>query len=271
MLIRTENDSSILDKLQKNGQVAEMANLIKRVRLLMEEKRGHATHALASLDFDALSREFGFAERRKGKPEVILAEDMAVELGHPSTSSLAIILTTFKQDIIRHGKIAVIGPDLNQMKRKEHYSFSQIVLLAIDPDQIPDPFELDNTQYLIHRLPGYMVRSIPGNLGIRVSMAGLARGLTFKIVGSALITAYSREFKGVKKVESLFVTSSLNDTMALEQVATEAYILAGRHKKLALNIDGEVECTELNCESCEEKPVCDNLRDIVIKRRRRRI
>ena len=35
-----------------------------------------------------------------------------------------------------------------------------------------------------------------------------------------------------------------------------------------LGIDGEVECSELNCETCAEKPVCDSLRDIVIKRRK---
>jgi hypothetical protein len=55
---------------------------------------------------------------------------------------------------------------------------------------------------------------------------------------------------------------------ALSQVSTEAAILSGRHKKLVLGVDGEVECRELNCETCDEKPVCDGLRDIVIKRRR---
>jgi CO dehydrogenase/acetyl-CoA synthase beta subunit len=114
-----------------------------------------------------------------------------------------------------------------------------------------------------------MVRSIPGKLWVRISRAGLARGLSFEIIGSALTAAYSREFEGIRRVESLFFTSSLNDTEALEQVAIEANILAGRHKKLALNIDGDVECVEFNCGVCEEKPVCDNLRDIVIKRRGR--
>jgi hypothetical protein len=28
-----------------------------------------------------------------------------------------------------------------------------------------------------------------------------------------------------------------------------------------------VECQDLNCDTCDEQPVCDSLRDIVIKRR----
>jgi hypothetical protein len=66
----------------------------------------------------------------------------------------------------------------------------------------------------------------------------------------------------------VFVTSSNDDVQALAQIATEAGILAGRHKKLVLGVDGDVECFELNCKTCDEKPVCDSLRDIVIKRRK---
>jgi len=91
-----------------------------------------------------------------------------------------------------------------------------------------------------------------------------------KTVGSALIAAYTRDFEAVEKAEVIFVTSCGEDVEALAKIASEAKILAGRHKKLVLGADGEVECPELDCESCEEKPVCDNLRDIVIKRRKRR-
>ena len=271
MRAETENEMRVLDSSQGKNQVADMVPLIRRVRDLLEERESETTYSLASFGFDDLAREFGFAERRKGKPEVIMADDVAVELGHPSTSSRAIVLTTFQPGLIRHGRIAVVGPDLYEMKREERHPLTQVVLLAIDPDQIPDPFEMENTQYLMHRLPGYMVRSIPGKLWVRVSRAGLARGLSFEIIGSALTAAYSCEFEGVRKVESLFLTVSLDDTEVLEQVAIEANILAGRHKKLALNMDGEVECVELNCGVCEEKPVCVNLRDIVIKRRGRGI
>ncbi len=265
-----ENEIPVLVKSPGEYQVAEMVPLIKRIRGFLEARHDDTTYSFTALDFHALVRQFGFTERWSGRPEVILADDVAVELGHPCTSSQAIILTTFKPEYIYHRRVAVVGPDLDEMERGVRYPFTQVVLLAIDPGLTPDLFELDNSQYLMHRLPGYMVRSIPGKLWVRISNAGLCRGLTLKIVGAALINAYSREYKGVTKVESLFVTSILKDAQVLEQVAIVANILAGRHKKLALNNIGEVECVELNCGSCKEKLVCDNLIDIVINRRVKR-
>jgi len=112
-----------------------------------------------------------------------------------------------------------------------------------------------------------MVRSLPGRLWIRISKQALAAGMSLQIVGSALINAYLLDFPKILSIEVLFITSGQSDVEALEGIRTEADILSGRHKKLVLNIDGQVECTELACDTCEEKPVCDNLKDVVIQRR----
>jgi hypothetical protein len=81
------------------------------------------------------------------------------------------------------------------------------------------------------------------------------------------MAAYTNDFSAVQSTEVVFVTRSEEDVEALRQIATEANILSGRHKKLFLGADGDIECSELNCETCDEKPVCDSLRDVVIKRR----
>ena len=250
--------------------VGDMAPLISRVREFLAERQDRIDIRRASCDGRALEERFGFTARRKGRPEVILASDTAVELGHPSTASQAAVLLTFQPDLLEHGRITVAGPDLDGMEDGAPHPFGQVVMLAVERDRVPDPFEIDNTQYLMHRLPGYMVRSVPGRLWARVGRAGRAAGLTLDTLGSALIAAYGEEFEGVLAAEVLFITSSREDVEAMSVVAAEARILSGRHKKLVLGIDGEVECTELECDTCEEKPVCDNLRDIVIKRRKTR-
>ena len=219
---------------------------------------------------DGLAADFGFSARGEGAPEVVLAEETAVELGHPSTASRAITLLAHDKALVEAGRISVVGPDLDRIGPSERRPYAQVVLLALREGCAPDPFEIDNAQYLMHRLPGYMVRSVPGRLWARVSRRGLAAGLTFGVLGSALITAFTEDFDGVQAAEAVFVTASRRDVDALAPIAAEAQILAGRHKKLVLGLDGEVECTDLDCESCEEKPVCDDLRDIVIKRRNTR-
>ena len=142
------------------------------------------------------------------------------------------------------------------------------MLLHVLPDTAPDPFDIDTTQYLINRLPGYMVRSVPGRLWARVSRKALAAGMSLATLGQALVVAYSNGFEEIAGVEVLFVTSATAEVEELAPIAAEATILAGRHKKLVLSPDGDVECADLDCDTCDEKPVCDNLRDVVIKRRR---
>ncbi len=261
------NESSADLSTQKQNVVADMAPLVGRVREFLAERAVDTASCDAPYDLSTLSERFGFSEKRKGRPEVILGEDVAVELGHPSTASQVIVLLSHQADRVQNGRISIVGPDLDEMESGVRHPFAQVVMLAVKPDQTPDPFELDNTQYLMHRLSGYMVRSVPGRLWVRISKSGRVAGLTLKTVGSALIAAYSDDFEGVEGVEVVFVTSSSEDVNALSQISTEVNILAGRHKKLALGVDGEVECQDLNCETCDEQPVCDSLRDIVIKRR----
>ncbi len=249
-------------------EAADMAPLITRVReYLSEHSASLQKHALA-VPIPALTGEFGFAAKNQGKPEVILSEDVYAELGHPATASRAMVLTTYDPDLVEHGRISLVGPDLAAMKPGVRGPFAQVVMVALDRQHMPDPFDLENTQYLMHRLPGYMVRSVPGRLWVRVGKKQQAAGLNLHVVGSALAQAFSDDFDGVLKAEVVFITSNNEDVAALEQVAAEAKILSGQHKKLALGVDGSIECSELNCEECDEKPVCDNLRDVVVQRRK---
>ena len=251
-------------------EAADMATLIAQVRAYLSQRKESLTVYPEPIPQQVLTREFGFAQKGKGRPEVILAEDVHVELGHPSLASLAMVLTTYDENLLEHGRISLAGPELRQMKPGSRQAFAQIILLALDRNAMPDPFELENAQYLMHRLPGYMVRSVPGRLWVRVGRNQYNRGLDLHTVGSALVKAYSDDFKGVIKAETVFVTMGKGEILQLEPAATEAKVLAGRHKKLVLGVDGSIECNELNCEECEEKPVCDNLRDVVVRRRKQR-
>jgi hypothetical protein len=251
-------------------EAADMAVLADQVREYLAQRRDNLTVYPDPLPEQVLIREFGFSAKGKGKPEVILTEDVQVELGHPSVGSLAAVLTTYDPSLIQHGRISLIGPDLRQMKPGGRQAFAQVILLALDRSAMPDPFDLENAQYLMHRLPGYMVRSVPGKLWVRVGKDRFNQGLDLHTVGSALVKAYTDDFPGVLKAEIAFVTTGREDVLALEPIAAEAKVLSGRHKKLVLGVDGSIECSELNCEECEEKPVCDNLRDVVVRRRKQK-
>jgi CO dehydrogenase/acetyl-CoA synthase beta subunit len=240
------------------------------MRDYLTERQASAVSSTATGNIDRLGQKFGFSAQKKNNPEIILAGDVALELGHPSTASRAIVLITRKPECLVNGQISVIGPDLHEMGQTVKHPFAQVVMLGVDPHAAPNPFHIENVQYLFNRLPGYMVRSVPGKLWVRISKKGLAGGMRFETVGAALMAAYADAFRDIEKIEIVFVTQSKKDVEALNQIAAEASILSGNHKKLVLGANGGVACSELNCETCDEKPVCDSLRDVVIQRRRQR-
>jgi hypothetical protein len=248
---------------------ADMAPLFPPLREFVAERAALITlwHE-GSFDPAALGHEVGLAPRKRGWAEVILAENVAVELGHPATASRAFVLTTSVPGLVQHGDVTLLGPDLDGMRPQERRPFGQVVLLALRDNALPDPFELGNLQYLTHRLPGYMVRSVPGRLWARVSRQARAAGFSLRTLGRALLAAYLGDFPGVSGVEVVLVTSSALDVAALAPVAEQARILAGANQKLSLTASGEIECADLSCEACPEKAVCDALRDLVRARRR---
>jgi CO dehydrogenase/acetyl-CoA synthase beta subunit len=248
-------------------RVADMAPLVAAVRRFLAQRES-AVKVSQALSKEELESRFNLAARKKGRPEVILSEDVFVELGHPQTASRSAVLVTYEKNLVQDGRISLVGPDLPQMAQGEKHPLAQFVLLYAEPDMAADPFDLDNAQYLMHRLPGYMVRSVPGRLWARISRQGKAKGLSLSVLGGALVAAYKDDFPGVLGAEIVFVTSSQEAVKELEPVAVEASIFSGQHKKLVLGIDGSVECTELNCETCDEKPVCDTLRDVVVERKK---
>ena len=256
-------------ELGPESAFTDMAPLVHRVRELFETHSGTVDcHQIDDFEVEAFADQTGFAPRRQGKPELVLAADVAVELGHPSTASQAFVLVTTQVDLVQHRRVSRLGPDLDDVSSGERLPFGQVILLGLRDGATLDPFELDGAQFLINRLPGYMVRSIPGRLWVRVSRRGRALGLTLTTVAKALFAAYETDFDEVEAVEILFMTSSTTDVEALAPIALEASVLTGRHKSLFLSPDGDLECSELTCETCDEQPVCDDLRDILRERRR---
>jgi len=249
-----------------------MAPLIRRLRRCVREY-GPAP-VVQKLDGDhrrSLALRHGYASGGLDRPEIVLAPDVALELGHPATAAQSFVLVT-SGDGVHAGRLTRVGPDFDELERRpgastQRHPFAQVVLLRVSPDGPPDPFVVDNAQYLTDRLPGYMVRSVPGRLWVRISRSRRRAGLDLTVLAQALMARYL-ELDAVEAVEVLFVTSSVPDVEALVTLANEARVLSGQHKKLVLAADGGVDCPDLNCEACDERALCDSLRDVIVRRRR---
>ncbi len=245
---------------------------IKRVKSILEELGEGVRRLRAPFDtraeLEGFKQKVGLSQRQGGKPTIVMAEDTAVELGHPRDASVNLVLWTYNPDLVEDKVIHLCGPDLDKANGTR-LPYAQLILLALRENFDADPFSLESTQFLSNRLPGYMVRMVPGRLWARVSRQALSDGLNFSILGGALIAAYYDDFPGVEKVEVAFVTAGNEKVTNFSSVAAEAKIITGHNKKLTLIGDGEYECNDLNCDDCDEKEVCDDIREIVILRRKR--
>lgn len=249
----------------------DMAPLVDRLEGWLAPRAAELTQVdLGPFDRRAFVERTGFTRRGQGAPEVLVGREVGLELGHPQTRSSCFALLTADPQQVQANRVRWLGPDLPELARAARHPIAQIVLLQVRSGAALDPFDLDGAQYLIHRLPGYVVRSVPGRLWVRLGRRALDARLDLQTVGQALLCALVDDFDAVEAAEVLFVTSSAADVDALTPIATEARILAGQHQKLALSPDGEVVCEDLDCEQCDERPVCDSLRDVIIKRRRQR-
>jgi CO dehydrogenase/acetyl-CoA synthase beta subunit len=202
----------------------------------------------------------GLSRRGEGPPSVVVGEDVGAELGRPGATSHAMVLTTTDKDLIEDGRVRCMGPDLDQAGG----DYAQVVMLEHNGDP-PDPFDLETTQYLPNRLPGFMARTVPGRLWVRFSKQALDGGFRLHTLGSALIAAFRMDFPALTGAEVLLATSGVEQ---FDQVAAEFKVKSGQHRKLVLVEDGVYDCEDLNCDDCDDKDTCDALRDITVRYRK---
>jgi CO dehydrogenase/acetyl-CoA synthase beta subunit len=199
---------------------------------------------------------------------VILKEDTFVELGNPSVASCSFVVWTDELSRVVDGRITCIGPDI-QHSRGQSLPFAQVVIVSgaeLTEQHYP---ELERTQYTPDQIQGYMLRSVPRRVWSRVSNEAAARGFCFESLGRALISIFKRRNPLIQAIEVVFVTSSADDVDQLEDIAADVRKFSGEVRKLVRQQDGSYDCVEYDCDSCDDRPACDSVRDWIKVRRDR--
>jgi len=221
-------------------------------------------------DVEDFARRHRLAPRGGGDAPVVVGDAVGAELGRPPAASHALVLTTARRGLVEDGAVRCVGAELDRLPAGGSAAVAQVVLLAHRGERPPDRLALEATQFLAGRLPGYMTRSVPGRLWMRVSRDALAAGMRLSTIGGALVAAYRMDFPEVEAAEAVLVAGDDEAVGRFDPVAAEARVVSGRHRKLSLAVDGVYECPDLACDACDERAVCDALREITVRYRRRR-
>jgi CO dehydrogenase/acetyl-CoA synthase beta subunit len=231
-------------------------NHLERVRSFLADRAGQA-------DMTVFSAARAINWPSGGNSNLVLSSDTAVELGSPKTAATSFLLWTDRSDIVRQGRITLIGPDIHRETRPLT-PFGKVVLTRVsgfDENNSYDRFrEMELAKYDIS-LAGYMMRAVSQyqREWSRISKTAVDDGFSLSLLGSALINELMKK-PYVHAVEVVFVTSCIEDVLALKTIGDEAGEIIGAMNKM-------VEEMDFDCDACEFSPVCDEVSELRSMRR----
>jgi len=221
------------------------------------------------LTINELKKSLPIRVGTKASSGLILRGDTFLELGNPDAGSCAFLLWTDKPELIRDGKITLIGPDI-QESAGESLPFGQVIMAGGAGLSEQEHATLEQGQYVSDQIEGYMIRSTSQHIWSRVSKDAAAKGFSFDILGRALMTIFKSSSPKVQALEIVFITSEKEDIQRLDIIAEQVRKIGKditRETWLARGID-ILECTlGWDCSSCSDKPVCDEIREVVTVRK----
>ena len=204
-------------------------------------------------------------------PGIILRGDTFVELGNPDAGSCAFLLWTDNPSLIRDGKITLIGPDIQETPGAS-LPFGQVLMVGGKELGKEEHSALEGSQYISDQVEGYMIKSTPERMWSRVGKDAAAKGFDFHTLGKALMTIFKSDVPKVQAMEVIFVTSSKEDVQRLDDIAQQVRKIDKdivRETWLARGYD-VLECTlGWDCDSCTDKPVCDEIKEVITVRKKK--
>lgn len=183
----------------------------------------------------------------EGHSSIILQRDCAYEL--KGTGFNLVTSRKIGDGVILYGK------NLREIKKDSTFARISIIETDFSGDE-QEAYELiRKIEYVkYHCFPeGYMMRSSSDSSkeAVRVSKAAIKKGIDFERVGNLFIKKY-KEIPGVKSARVIFITSETAPYGELKPVCEKASAITR-----ALN--HIMESLEFDCESCNLKPLCDEV------------
>lgn len=233
---------------------------------LRAQGRPTRTFALAS-SVEELKNGLPIRLGAGANPRIILRGETFVDLGNPAAGSCAVVLWTDSTALVVDGRVTLIGPDIPQA-RGASLPFGQVLLVAGKDLNAEEHQSIAQAQYVADQIEGYMVKSSSRSIWSRVSNDAAAKGFCFETLGKSLMALYKSALPKVQAMEIVFVTSSKEDVLRLSELAMEVRDCGTEIIKEQWKAKGyDLDC-DLDCRSCHDKEVCDDVRKIAAVRLR---
>ncbi len=200
--------------------------------------------------------------------EIILEEETGLELGGMNKKSFSIVIPIKEINLINHGKISLLGREVNKIKEPA-IDFGIILLIGIQDNTHINEDELRQLNFISNGIEGFSIRTIPRRFWCRISTSALQKGFSFEFLGNVIINLYKQKFKDlIKSVEVIFINSYPS---SIEQfVVLSSDILSKVKEKWKKKIDEwrkRIDCDyDWGCEICPYQEECYNVKQVLVSR-----
>lgn len=239
------------------GQSVNVAALVRTLRERFSADSGIRTLAVART---------GVQPAAPVRTRTLLGSDVALEFGKPGSGSVVATLVAPTRDVT-DGRLTIAGP-AEPLPAGTALPLGVLVLAGAPDMSLIDCYGLRNAALRLDGIDGVSVRAMPGRLWVRVSRDAALRGVG-PVAFAQAIYAACRRVAGVEAIE-VFLACEDDRVRGLEPFVTVASAQTGEHVRLKWNAFGDLECSSMDCRTCEEAPVCDQLRQVMKIRGKRR-
>ena len=245
--------------------------IIEKIREFLEQEQ---TSGKTLFSFRCDSNQINLVTNSKikiglnGYKEIILEEETGLELGGVNRKSFSIIFPIKDSQLIEHGKITLLGKEINEIS-EPNIDFGLMILIGINNATEKDKEELNQLNFVSNGIEGFSIRTIPRRFWCRISKSALQKGFSFEFLGNAIITLYKQKFKDlVESIEVIFINSDPN---FIEQfIVLSSDIVSKFKEKWKKKIEEwrkRIDCEyDWGCDICPYQEECYELKQVLVSR-----
>ena len=268
-IIINKNEIYIGIRLRHN--IVQIKNILEDVREFLErESRKGKKLTIHECNNDPLKyfSKFNIKVELDNCKEIILQEETKIELGGVNKQSFSIIYPSTNINLVQNNKISVLGPEIHETST-HNLDFGMFILLGVKKISEKIYNELLHFNFISNGIEGFMIRTIPRRFWCRLSNGLISKGVSFELLGKAIIYLYKQKFKDAIEAMEIIIVNSHPDSILKFIKLTEEIrdTQRARWKEKIEKWKENIDCDyDWDCADCPYEETCDEVKEVLEER-----
>jgi len=204
---------------------------------------------------------------------IILEEDIGIELGSKKNPIAKAILHVEDTSAVHDNRITLIGQKISFLRRADH-SFGFLILFSGKSLSDSDFRKIQRNMFLSNSIEGIFEKRYGRGSWYQISRSLLKKGINFSHIGFALMKLLKEKFP--HEIDAIEIIFAVDDEKTLDYIQqlqdmTIATVIKQFQNKIKEIQKRRPDCDLTNeCNVCDNQEICDQIRDMIVKRNKMR-